>query len=55
MFCKVCGRVMVVKTNWAGDSVSTICPKNCKPKTERTKIGKWSGQSKTPYGKYEER
>jgi len=33
-----------------------LCKKHGdKPKQERKRIGRYSGQSKTPYGKYEDR
>ena len=32
-----------------------LCKRHEKPKAERSKIEKWSGPSKTPYGSYENR
>ena len=49
MFCRICGRLMEVKKDWNGCVIASRCPKDCKPKTERTKIGRYSGQSKSEH------
>ena len=36
-------------------SGAPLCKRHEKPKAERSKIGKWSGPSKSPYGSYETR
>lgn len=42
--CPLCGHLLLVNGK---------CERNCKPRRE--KIGDYSGPSKTPYGKYEDK